>query len=44
MLMHLGFVHVFDFFDDEIGDGLPSIWVVIVIDINIVIIYDLNDF
>lgn len=45
MLLHLRFIHVFDFFYNEIGDSRPPIFrLVIVIDIYIVIIDDLDDF
>ena len=44
MFLHLGLVHILDFFDHEVGDRRRTpVWVVIVVDVHIVIIYNLND-
>jgi hypothetical protein len=44
VLLHLGLVHVLDFFDDKVRNGRRTpIRVVIVVDVHIVIIYNLNN-
>jgi hypothetical protein len=44
VILHLSFVHVFYFLNDEIGNrSRTSIRIVVIIDVHIVVVYDLND-